>query len=68
MAVKPQWRPGSFLDNFAAAADALGFENIGIAWGIADVEFDTIEERETFLNALVSVPFNEASTTEVPYA
>ena len=64
----PQWREGSFLDNFAAAADALGFDNLGIAWGLADIEFDSIDDRESFLNALVSVPYNEAPTTEVPYA
>jgi hypothetical protein len=51
-----QWRPGSFLDNLAAAADAVGYNNLEIAWGLARVDWETIEDRERFLEALTAQP------------
>lgn len=48
----PRWRPGSFLDNLSAAADAVGFDNVELAWGLARVRWESIEDREAFLNAL----------------
>lgn len=48
----PRWRPGSFLDNLTAAADAVGFDNVDLAWGLARVRWDSVEDREMFLSAL----------------
>jgi hypothetical protein len=48
----PRWRPGSFLDNFSAAADAVGFSNAELAWGLARVQWESTEDREAFLSAL----------------
>jgi hypothetical protein len=53
------WQDGSFLDNFAAAADALGHENLGAAWGLAGIQWESRDDREQFLNALTKVPWNE---------
>lgn len=49
---KRVWRAGSFWDNLAAAADAVGFENFDIAVGIAQVNWQSIGDREAFLDSL----------------
>ena len=54
-----QWIPGSFLDNFAAAADHLGYENIGAAWGLASIPWPSAAERDGFLNTLTKVPWDQ---------
>lgn len=51
---KRYWRAGSFWDNLAAAADAVGFENFDIAVGIAQINWDSIGDREEFLNSLTA--------------
>lgn len=53
-----KWNDMSFIGNFAAAADALGVDGLGIAWGVASIPFSTAREREEFLNALVMMPRN----------
>jgi hypothetical protein len=52
MKYKPKWTAGSFWDNFSAAADAVGFENADIAWGLASVPWESIEDRESFLDSI----------------
>jgi hypothetical protein len=47
-----QWRELSFLDNLAAAADAVGFDNADIALGLARVDWQSVQDREEFLQAL----------------
>lgn len=54
-----RWRPGDFYDNLAAAADALGYENLDTAYGIAHMNFRSLEDRERVLTALTAVPPNE---------
>lgn len=51
-----RWRPGSFLDNFTAAADAVGYQNLELAWGLARVQWPTVQDRETFLDVLTARP------------
>jgi hypothetical protein len=53
---KQTWDEMSFLGNFAAAADALGQDGLGVAWGVAGIPFSSLKERERFLNALVMMP------------
>lgn len=53
------WQEGSFLDNFTAAADALGHENAAAAWGLAGIPWESREDRDQFLDALTKVPWNE---------
>jgi hypothetical protein len=57
---KQPWQEGTFYDNLAAASDALGFENIGIAWGLAGIHYQSTADREQLLHALTRVPPNEA--------
>ena len=56
-----RWRPGDFYDNLAAAADAVGYENLDIALGIAHMKFGSLEDREAVLTALTAVPPNEVT-------
>lgn len=51
---QPRWRELSFLDNLSAAADAVGFENADVALGLARVKWESVEEREQFLDALTA--------------
>lgn len=55
---KQTWDEMSFLGNFNAAADALGPDGLGVAWGIASIPFSSLKDRERFLNALVMMPRN----------
>lgn len=50
----PSWEPLSFLDNLNAAANHVGYENLPLAWGLATVNWETIEQRDTVLAALVT--------------
>jgi hypothetical protein len=47
-----KWKAGTVWDNFAAAADAVGFENADIAWGLAQVPWESIIERDQFFDSL----------------
>lgn len=49
-----QWREGTFWDHLAAAADMVGFDNADIALGIARVPWETVQDRDRFLQALVA--------------
>lgn len=59
-----RWRPGGFLDNFSAAADAVGYNNLDIAWGLGRVQWPTVEDREAFLDALTARPTRELAGQE----
>ena len=54
------WQVGDFYDNLAAAADAVGFEHLGVAYGLAMVPWPSVEDREKFLSAISSIPLQEA--------
>jgi len=60
MARRELWRAGDFYDNLAAASDAVGFENLGLALGLAHVKYRSIEDREQILAVLTRVPPNES--------
>jgi hypothetical protein len=51
---QPTWREGTVWDNLAAAADMLGFQNADIALGLAYVPWDSTQDRDAFLAALVA--------------
>ena len=53
------WIPGSFVDNLNAAVDHLGHENVGAAWGLASIKWESESDRTGFLNAMTQVPWNE---------
>jgi hypothetical protein len=52
--VRTKWTPGSFLDKFNRASMILGYSNLPIAWGIASVPWDTMNDMDKFLGSLVS--------------
>lgn len=47
------WIAGSFMDNFNAAAMHLGYDSLPVAWGLAMVDWPSLEDRDAFLGALV---------------
>jgi hypothetical protein len=60
------WIEGSFLDNFTSAASALGFENLGVAWGLAGIPWESKEDRDGVLNALTQVPWGQVVSAGGP--
>lgn len=52
MSKQPQWKPLTFLDNFNAAATKMGYTNLPIAWGLANVRWNSVEERDGFIDSL----------------
>lgn len=49
-----QFSPGSFYDNIDAAVRALGFRQPGVIWALAQVPWESITDRNTFLDSLAS--------------
>lgn len=41
-----------FVDNIAAAVDALGVEAAGIVWGIGQSDWESDDQRDEFLARL----------------
>lgn len=54
MAEKIGWREGSFLDYFNEASAKLGYDNIPVAWGIAQVNWKSKEDFSSFINSLIA--------------
>lgn len=48
----PKWEPGSFLDNFNAAVEHLGYDHIPVAYGLARVNWPDITTRDLFYKML----------------
>lgn len=46
----------SFVEDLAAAVDALGPEHVGIVWGIALTDWESAEQRDSFLKSIKSQP------------
>jgi len=57
--MRKNWVAGSFLDNLSASADAVGLNNLDIAWGLARVQWDSVDQREEFLSLLTAIPSRE---------
>ena len=49
------FRPGTFYDNFNAGVGALGVEQIPLAFDVARQSFNSIKERDAFLNILKKI-------------
>ena len=52
--VKTEWRPGSFLDKFDRAATVLGYANLPVAWGVANVDWKSPDDMDNFLQAITT--------------
>lgn len=53
MARRSYFEPGSLYDNVDAFASALGFRNVGAIWGLAKVRWDSTQDRDAFISALI---------------
>lgn len=42
----------SLKNNIAAVTNAIGVKNVGLVWGLANVNWTSEEERDTFLRVL----------------
>lgn len=47
------WKEESFIGNLNAAADALGYDNLDMAWALAGVVYDSAQDRDELLAELV---------------
>ena len=56
------WVPLSFMDNFNAGLEAFGTRGAGVAWGLASVQWDSIEERDAGLASLAAATGNDGRT------
>jgi hypothetical protein len=54
MRVKTEWKPGSFLDKFNRAATVLGYSNLPLAWGVANVNWQSQNDMENFLQSITT--------------
>lgn len=50
---QPQWLEGSQLDYFNTAATKVGFDNLPLAWGLSLVSWQSKDQLNEFLDALV---------------
>lgn len=51
--------PGSFYDNIDTATKILGLKQPGVIWALASVPWDSITDRNDFLNQLVARDYRE---------
>jgi hypothetical protein len=49
-----EWSPGSLYDNVDKFANSLGYENAGIALTLAMVPWDSVDDRDAFIEVLTS--------------
>jgi len=40
--------------NIAAVVEAIGMDNIGLVWGLSNVNWESEEDRDVFLEAITS--------------
>lgn len=45
-----------FVENIAAAYDALGPEKVGLIWGIGITNWESADQRDQFLKTITSKP------------
>lgn len=51
-----EWAEGSQLDLFNTAASKLGYSNAALAWGLSLVRWQSKDDLNSFLDALVYAP------------
>jgi hypothetical protein len=49
-----EWSPGSLYDNVDKFANSLGYENAGIVLTLAMVPWDSVDDRDAFIEVLTS--------------
>lgn len=49
---KTMWLPGSLFDNIDKFANSLGYENAGIAIHLAMQPWESVEDRDAFIQSI----------------
>ena len=49
-----EWSPGSLYDNVDKFANSLGYENASIALTLAMIPWDSVDDRDAFIEVLTS--------------
>ena len=44
----------SLRDNIAAVTDAVGAKNVGLVWGLSNVNWQSEQERDDFLRSIIA--------------
>lgn len=44
----------SLKSNIAAVADAVGAHNVGLVWGLSNVNWQSEQERDDFLRSIIA--------------
>jgi hypothetical protein len=58
-----EWHPGSLYDNINVFANSLGYENAGIAITLGMIPWESIEDRDAFIETVTGdIPKGENST------
>lgn len=47
------WEPGTVWDNVDAFAGAIGVVDVGVVWGLANVKWRSVEERDGFIQVVL---------------
>lgn len=47
-----KWREGSLYDHIDQFANSLGYENAAVALSLAMISWDSIEDRNSFIQAI----------------
>ena len=45
----PKWEPLTIWDNVDAAVKHIGLTKPGVVWGLAQVDWESVDERDAFL-------------------
>lgn len=51
-----KWVEGTFFDNVDKFAQALGYDNLGVVLPLASVPWDSISDRDGFIQMLTDKP------------
>jgi hypothetical protein len=44
----------SLKENIAAATEAVGAKNVGLVWGLSNVNWGSAQERDDFLRTIIA--------------
>lgn len=43
-----------FVDNLDAVVNFIGVDNVGVVWGLANIPWQSADDRDQFLNAITT--------------
>ena len=59
-----QWVEGTLFDNIDKFASALGFESAGIILPLATIPWDSVQDRDAFIQMLTDKPATQGVQTK----